>query len=114
METVTYIKVTPEVLMDGEVVYLIRIDGSEAAFADCQEDAMLIIDSIANDETKRMQNADTKVYRENLGSSISLSTQKIGKFINGSLTPHMKIEALPIGRATFSRSRNVNQNDSRE
>ena len=107
MSTDSGIKITPEVRSDDCIQYLIRVDGEELAFVENEKDAILVVDSLAAEETRRLTGEWTKVYREDLqgGRKVVLSTQYLGRIVNGSITPFETIDMIPVGHVVLIRGR---------
>ena len=107
-------KITPEVRMDSKYQYLIRIDGEEMAFADSSKEALLIVDSVAAAEQKRLETEWTKVFRQDLddGRKVVISTQALGYVANGSITKAVTIDFVTVGHAFLVKGRHeLNQDD---
>jgi hypothetical protein len=100
-----HFKVTEEVVMTGDLTYLIRIDGEEMAVSTDFEEAKMIIDSLANAEMKRLRNDWTQVFRhnENDDKKVIVSSQALGYVVNGSVYPTTTIDIVTVGRARFAR-----------
>ena len=105
--TTKTIKITPEVRMDSKVLFLIRMDGEEMAFADSSKEALLIVDSIAAAEQKRLEDEWTKVFREDLneGHKVVISTQTLGYAVNGGIYKAVTIDLIPVGHAFLVKGR---------
>lgn len=101
------VNITPEVSMDSQISYLIRIDGQEMAFAKTEEEARLIIDSIANAETKRMTDEVTEIFRNDSKDEnrVVLSRKDLGVLYNSSVYKVMEVDYIPVGHALLTRSR---------
>lgn len=101
------ILITPEVASDSKILYLIRIDGEETAFVDTEEEAILVVDSLAADEQKKLESDNVKVYREDLnkGKKVVLSTQEMGLFFNGSIQVAQVIDFVAVCHAILIKNR---------
>jgi hypothetical protein len=99
--------ITPEVSMDDKILFLIRQNGEELAFTNTSNEAILIVDSIAASEQKRLSNEWTKVYRQDLDENrkVIISTQALGYITNGAITKCSVIDFIPVGRATPVKNR---------
>jgi len=100
-------KLTPELLMSEEMLYLIRVDGVELAFVNSEHIAKLAIDSLAASEVNKLENDTTKVYRRDQkdGKKINISTQSVGVILNGKVTTVKRIDYIPIKRAVLLHGR---------
>lgn len=100
-------KLTPEVYMTDEIIYLIRIDGEEAFVVRNEKEAKLAIDSIAASEEKSLSDEKTSVYRQdsNDGNSVTISTRTMGRFFNGPMKLYTKIDYVPVGFAKVKKGR---------
>ena len=112
------IKITPEVRMDDKVLYLIRVDGEEMAFTNSSKEALLIVDSLAAAEQKRLGNEWTKVFRQDLneGQKVVISTQSLGYAINGGIYKAVTIDFIPVGHSYLVKGRHElpQENDTLE
>jgi hypothetical protein len=101
------IQITPEVVTDGRMAYLIRVNQEEMCLVHTEEDAKLVIDSVAADEVRRMTNDYTKVYRQDLeeGKRVILSTQSLGTFVNGRIRQVEDIDYIQIGYVSLLKGR---------
>jgi hypothetical protein len=101
------IKITPEVRMDSKVLFLIRVDGEEMAFSDSSREALLIVDSTAAAEQKRLEKEWVKVFREDLngGQKVIISTQTLGYVTNGGIINAATIDFIPVGHAYLVKGR---------
>ena len=107
-------KITPEVRMDNKYQYLIRIDEEEMAFADSPKEALLIVDSVAAAEQKRLEDEWTKVFRQDLdeGRKVVISTQSLGYIANGSIYKAVTIDFVTVGHAFLVKGRHeLNQEE---
>ncbi len=95
------IKLTPEGYMDSKILFLIRINGEELAYVDTEKDAKSMIDSIATVEQKSLENEWVKVFRQDVndGRKTIISTQSIGRLVNGNVTASVTIDYIPVGHA---------------
>lgn len=107
MSTDSGVKITPEVRSTDNIQYLIRIDGTELAFVETERDAILVVDSLAAEEARRLTDDWTKVYREDLngGRKVILSTQALGRVMNGSIVPKEEIDCIAVGHVVLVRGR---------
>ena len=105
MNTCDTYKITEEVSMDSKIQYLIRIDGTEMAFCDSEDEAIIAISSIANKEIKNLENDWTKVFRQDLedGKKIIISTQALGNLYNGSMVETMIIDIVAVGHCFLTK-----------
>jgi hypothetical protein len=101
------IKITPEVRMDSKILFLIRVDGEEMAFSDSSREALLIVDSTAAAEQKRLECEWVKVFREDLngGQKVVISTQTLGYITNGGINNAATIDFIPVGHAYLIKGR---------
>jgi hypothetical protein len=101
------IKITPEVRMDSKVLFLIRVDGEEMAFSDSSREALLIVDSTAAAEQKRLECEWVKVFREDInnGQKVIISTQTLGYLTNGCINKAAVIDFIPVGHAYLVKGR---------
>ena len=101
------IKVTPEVRLDSTVLYLIRVNGEEMAFAESADEANLIVDSTAAFEQRRLENDWTTVFRQDLdeGRKVVISTQSLGYAMNGSIYKVSTIDYVSVSHAYLVRGR---------
>lgn len=103
-------KITPEVEMTENKIYLVRINEydeegkQEAAFVDSLENVKLVIDSIAASEEKRLRVNNTEVFRQDLdnGKRVVISTR--GKWLGG-MHPKTEIDFIEVGEAVLIRGR---------
>lgn len=114
MSTDSGVKITPEVRSDDRIMFLIRVNKEELAFVDTEREAILVIDSLAASETVRMTDDWTKVYREDLrgGREVVLSTQSLGRVINGSIVHAETIDCIPVGHVFLVRGRHERVEES--
>ena len=106
-ETPGFVKITPEVNMDSRVLYLIRINKEETAFVNSEEEAKLVIDSIAAEMVREIEDKYTKVFREDSseGDKVAISKQDLGTLYNSSIYKVMDIDFLPVGHAVLTKGR---------
>ena len=99
--------ITPEVNMDSKILYLIRIDKVEMAFVNSEEEAKLVIDSIAAAEAKREENKYTEIYRKDSvnGNKVILSRKDLGNLFNSAVYPMMEIDYVSVGHAVLTKGR---------
>ena len=102
-----FVKITPEVNMDSRVLYLIRINKEETAFVNSEEEAKLVIDSIAAEMVRELETKSTEIYRKdsNDGENIVISKKDLGTLYNSSIYPIMEIDFLPVGHAILTKGR---------
>ena len=114
--TTKTIKITPEVRMDAKILFLIRMDGEEMAFADSSKDALLIVDSLAAAEQKRLEGDWTKVFRQDLndGQKVIISTQALGYSYNGGINKAVTIDFISVGHAFLIKGRHELRQDEEE
>ena len=98
---------TPEVVITQETSFLIRINGVESFSVETEADSKLIIDSIAAENVRTLQNDWTKVFRmdQHDGKKIVISIQALGIKINGSIEDKLTIDFIPIRRAKLLKGR---------
>lgn len=91
-------KLTPEIEILDEFVYLIKVDGAELSFVDTAEDAAIAIDSIAAEEARRFATDNIKVTREDLneGYQSILYRQSLGYLYNSKPEICMDITAVKV------------------
>lgn len=111
------IKLTPEVHMNSTVLYLVRVDKEEVCFCKTEQEAILVIDSLAAAIQKELTDEFTKVYREDIreGEKVILSTQSLGYLINGPLYQTKFFDYVPVSQASYIKGRHEiipEQNDS--
>lgn len=92
------VKITSDVYTASIIKYLIRIDKEEFAFADDEKSALAIINSLANDEVKKLTNDSVRVFRRDLqdGKEVQVCTQAIGILMNGRVIKHTIIDVIPV------------------
>jgi len=103
-------KLTPEVYLDDEArSYLIRINGEVVTVVDSEMDAWKIIDSIAEDEVKRLEQPFVKGLRRtmNEGSQVQLFTQAKGWLGNGPLVRVSIIDMVVVTRPCLLKAREI-------
>ena len=107
MSTSENIELTPEVTMESKTLYLVRVDGEELAFVDSEDEAKLVVDSVAASEQKRLENDWTKVFRQDLdeGCSVAILTQSLGFFVNGGIVRAVYIDYTSVGHAILTKGR---------
>jgi len=99
-------KLTPDIVIKPKSVYIVRIDNDqtrkckeygEVCYTRCEDDARLMVDSIANAEVKRLKKENNKVLKENITDpypflmKVDIFVQEIGMLYNSSLT---KVESI--------------------
>ena len=101
------ISYTPEVKITQETSYLIRINGAETFFAETEDDCKLIIDSIAAENVRKLQDDWVKVFRLDAidGKKITISTQALGRMVDGAIYDVMTIDFVPVHHAKLLRGR---------
>ena len=106
-ESSGFVKITPEVNMDSRILYLIRINKEEMAFVNSEEEAKLVVDSIAAEEIRRLENDTTEVYRKDSkdGRNVRISKKDLGALYNSSVYFVMEIDYLPVGHAILTKGR---------
>lgn len=104
-----YTKVTPEVQVGGQYLYLVRVDKEEMAFVESKEEAILVVDSLAASEQNRLKDDWTEVFRQDTkeGREVVISTKALGYLVNGSLTKAVTIDCIPVCRASLIKNRHV-------
>jgi len=107
LESSGFVKITPEVNMDSRILYLVRINKEEMAFVNSEEEAKLVVDSIAAEEIRRLENDTTEVYRKDSkdGRNVRISKKDIGTLYNSSVYFVMEIDCLPVGHAILTKGR---------
>lgn len=98
------IKITNTVFTTSTIKYLIKIDGDTFAFADTEQDAKLIVASVAENEVKNYEKEpSTKVLREVLrdGMKVHVCTQKVGALYNGSIQKRTILEITPVPMSIY-------------
>lgn len=100
------VKITSDVYTASIIKYLIRIDKEEFAFADDEKSALAIINSLANDEVKKLTNDSVRVFRRDLqdGKEVQVCTQAIGILMNGRVTKHTIIDVIPVPKVFITLS----------
>jgi|688.fasta_scaffold03339_19 hypothetical protein len=103
----SFIRLTPEVHMRSEILYLVRVDKEEVCFCETEKEAILVIDSLAAAVQKEMTNEFVKVYREDIrnGEKVILSTQSLGYFMNGIISPSKTFDYVPVSQAKYIKGR---------
>ena len=91
-------KLTPEIEILDECVYLVKVDGVELSFVDTEEEAIAAIDSIAADEARRFSSEKVKITREDLeeGRRVKLYRQLMGVLYNSSIEVCMDITTVKV------------------
>ena len=102
-----FVKITPEVDMDSRILYLIRINKEEVAFVNSEQEAKLVIDSVAAETVRKLEDKDTEIYRKdsNDGENVVISQKDLGTLYNSSIYPVMEIDFLPVGHAVLTKGR---------
>lgn len=97
------IAITPNVFTTSSIKYLIRIDKEEFAFADDEKTALLIINSLAISEVKRLSGPGVKVFRQDLqdGKEVKICTQSLGLLVNGRVIRSTIIDVIPVPKVWF-------------
>lgn len=101
-------KLTPEVDLTDDLLYLVRCNKEELCFVGSKEEAVLTLDSLAHSEVERLQDegGHLKVFREDLGDgSIVISTQKLGLIYDGVVVKAFVYDAIPVARVVYWKSR---------
>lgn len=103
----SFIKITSEVHMNSNLLYLVRVDKEEVCFCDSEKEAILVIDSLAASVQKELTNENTKVYREDIsnGEKVILSTQSLGYIMNGILHQAKVFDFVPVSQAKYIKGR---------
>jgi hypothetical protein len=106
-ESSGFVKITPEVNMDSRVLYLIRINKEEVAFVNSEEEAKLVVDSVAAGMIGELENKSTEVYRKDAadGAKVVISKKDLGTLYNSSVYSVMEIDFLPVGHAVLTKGR---------
>lgn len=101
------IKLTPEVILTKKILYLIKINGEEKIIVNEEDEAKLVMDSIADKEVKRLENEWTKVFRRDQpdGLKISIATQNLGIAFNGFVCTNTRIECTKVPCAQLLKGR---------
>ena len=100
------IKITKDITLDAMFLYLIRIDRQEAVLAIDENDAKLIVNSIATREIENMQKElNVKIFRQDLddGRKVIISKQYVGYLYNSRVHKAMIIETVPVSVAKFNK-----------
>lgn len=99
-----FIKITPEVSMDSRVLYLVRINGVEMTFVNSKEEAKLVVDSLAAELSREIENKHTEVYRKDSadGTKVIISKQDLGSVFNSAIYQVKEIDFLPVGHSILS------------
>jgi len=102
-----FVKITPEVNMDSRILYLVRINKEETAFVNSEAEAKLVIDSIAAEMVREIEDEFTEVYRKDSkeGERVVISKKDLGTLYNSSIYKVMEIDFLPVGHAVLTRGR---------
>ncbi len=106
-ESTGFTTITPEVNMDSRILYLIRINKEEMAFVNSEEEAKLVIDSIAAKMVEELETKSTEVYRKDSkdANKVVISKKDLGTLYNSSVYPVMEIDFLPVGHAVLTKGR---------
>ena len=88
-------------------MYLIRINKEEMAFVNSEEEAKLVIDSIAAEMVRELETSSTEVYRKDSkdGEKVVISKKDLGTLYHSSIYPVMEIDFLPVGHAVLTKGR---------
>lgn len=92
-------RISPEVeLSVAERVFLVKKNEDETCYCVSEQEALLVVDSIADQEQRRNEDDYTKSYRKDIegGKKVIISTQARGYFVDGGLSTVAVIEYLPI------------------
>ena len=91
--------ITNEIHLDRSDKFLIKINGNIFGYSDDKEQVRFALEKIALEQTKELsETSKIRVFREDFGEKIILSTQAIGKWVNGIVSEVYTIEAVPIFR----------------
>ena len=114
MSSKEVITLTPEVKLDTDTLYLIRINGEELAFADTEHEAKLVVDSFGDFEQKRLTNVSTEVFRKDLdeGTKVVLTKRSLGYLYNGSMENAVVVDFVPVRRSIVTRGRHELDNST--
>jgi len=99
--------ITPEVMMNDDILYLIKVDGEEHSFTKSKEEAKLIIDSLAQSYIKeyKKEYSDRKIYREEEEDCIRVLTQSSNVFYTNAPKVRVIINFIPVGFSFLTRNR---------
>ena len=103
-------RLTPEVYLDDEArAYLVRINGEVVTVVDTESQAVAIVDSIAEDEVKRLEEPYVKGLRRtmNNGTQVQLFTQTKGWLGNGPIVRVSIIDILVITKPCHLKAREI-------
>jgi len=108
------INLTPEVQMNSNILYLVRVDKEEVCFCSTEKEAILVIDSLAAAVQKEMVNEYTKVFREDdkEGEKVILFTQSIGFIMNGTIQQAKIFDYVPVSQSTYVKGRHPSLDSS--
>ena len=95
--------VTNEVFMTTETKYLIKKNGVEYAFADELKVAISIVNSIANDEVKKLRTDKMHVFlrSDRDDCRVQIYTQSIGVIMNSYISKNTVYEVFPVKRIFY-------------
>lgn len=98
---------TPEVNVINLFRYLIRVDTEGITFVDSEAEAKLVVDSLAASEVKRLEDDWTRAFRRDQpdGKKVTVSTQAIGRVVDGSVIVASTIDYVVIPRARVLKGR---------
>ena len=106
-------KVTPEVSMNDEVLYLVRVDGKECSFVRGEDEAKLVIDSMAVAEVSRLSKelVGRKIFRQEEGSCIKVLSQSENFMYTNAPKIRTTIDFVPVGYSFLTKNRLSLQRD---
>lgn len=101
------VKITPEIMMDSSLLYLIRVNKKEVMFFNSEEQAILGVDSLAAQLAKELQSPTVEVYRKDFqeGNKTILSVKELGSFYNSGVYKVKEIDYIPVGHGNIIKGR---------
>jgi len=105
---------TEEVSLTDKVLYLVRMDNEEKVIVEGKEQAMLVLDSLAQDECVKLQNDWVRVFRRDQadGMKVSISTQTQGVLVNGFVRTTKRLDCIPVPCAYLIKGRHEFKKDN--
>lgn len=97
--------ITSDVFTTSEFKYLIKRNNVEYAFADEMKVAVSIVNSVANDEVKKLTTDGTHVFlrADREGCRVQIYTQAIGFLMNSGISKNTVFEIVPVRKIFFVR-----------
>ncbi len=101
-------QITPEIKLSNSSIFLIRINREETTFVYSEDEAKLVIDSMAAHEQQRLEDDIwTKVYRRDVndGKKAIISTQKLGYLSDGNVVDVVILDFVQVTGCTLIKGR---------